>query len=305
LFKFEKEQKIIEIGGVKIGGQPGELPTVLIGSLFHVGHRIVKNRKLGTFNKQGAKRLINLQQEMSDKTGVPCMLDVVGDTAAALVKHIDFVSEVTDVPLLVNGTEASVRLSASRHVVEVGLQDKAIYNSINYKISEEEIEAINELGLKAAIIQAFNPSNPLPDGMISVLKGNSIKKGILEDAYRAGIEKPLVFTPVLDVPSIGFGSKGIHLAKEEFGMPTGTAPVGVIGRWDKVGNLAKYAKVICRGGATTLAQAMGADYLIYGSAAKAKDIFPVCAMVDAIIAYNARNYGIKPITKNHPLYKIF
>ena len=305
MFKFEKEQKIIEVGGVKIGGQPGELPTVLIGSLFHVGHRIVKNRKLGTFNKQGAKRLINLQQEMSDKTGVPCMLDVVGDTATALVKHIDFVSEVTDVPLLVNGTEASVRLSASRHVVEVGLQDRAIYNSINYALSEEEVEAINELGLEAAIIQAFNTSNPLPNGMISVLKGSSIKKGILEDAFRAGIEKPLVFTPVLDVPSIGFGSKGIHLAKEEFGMPTGTAPVGVIGRWDKVGDLAKYAKVICRGGATTLAQAMGADYIIYGSAAKAKNIFPVCAMMDAIIAYNARNYGIRPLTNNHPLYKIF
>ena len=305
MFKFEKEQKIIEIGGVKIGGQPGELPTVLIGSLFHEGHRIVKNRKLGTFNKQGAKRLINLQQEMSDKTGVPCMLDVVGENAEALVKYIDFISEVTDVPILVNGTEASVRISASRHVVEVGLQDRAIYNSINYALSEEEIEAINELGLEAAIIQAFNPSNPLPNDMISILKGSSLKKGILENAFRAGIKKPLIFTPVLDVPSIGFGSKGIHMAKEEFGIPTGTAPVGVIGRWDKVGDLAKYAKVICRGGATALVQAMGADYIIYGSAAKAKNIFPVCAMIDAIIAYNARNYGIKPMTKNHPLYKIF
>ena len=302
---FNTPQKVYEIGNVKIGGQPGELPTVLIGSLFHEGHKIVKNRKLGVFDKQKAEHLINLQQEMSDKTGVPCMLDIVGDTALALVKHIDFVSEVTDFPFLVNGTEASIRLSASRHVVEVGLQDKAIYNSISHTLSEGEIEAINELGLKAAIIQAFNPSNPLPNGMISILKGSSARKGILEDALRAGIEKPLIFTPVLDVPSIGFGSKGIHMAKEEFGMPTGTAPVGVIGRWDKVGDLAKYAKVICRGGATTLAQAMGADYIIYGSAAKAKNIFPVCAMIDAIIAYNARNCGTKPLAKNHPLHKIF
>jgi tetrahydromethanopterin S-methyltransferase subunit H len=305
LLKFEKKQRIVEIGGLKIGGQPGELPTVLIGSLFHEGHRIVKNRKLGTFNRQGAEHLINLQQEMSNKTGIPCMLDVVGDTAEALVKHINFVSDVTDVPFLVNGTEASVRLSASRHVVEVGLQDRAIYNSINYTVSEEEIKAISELGLKAAIIQGFNPSNPLPKGMISMLKGSSTKNGVLDDAFRAGVEKPLVFTPVLDVPSIGFGSKGIRMAKEEFGMPTGTAPVGVIGLWSKVGDLGKYAKKICRGGATTLAQAMGADYIIYGSAAKAKNVFPVCAMVDAIIAYSARDSGIKPVTKNHPLYKIF
>ncbi|RJS86070.1 tetrahydromethanopterin S-methyltransferase subunit H, partial [Candidatus Bathyarchaeota archaeon] len=37
MFKFNKKQKIFEIGKVKIGGQPGELPTVLIGSLFHEG----------------------------------------------------------------------------------------------------------------------------------------------------------------------------------------------------------------------------------------------------------------------------
>jgi len=305
LFKFEREQKILEIGGVKIGGQPGELPTVLIGSLFHEGHRIVKNRKLGKFDKREAEHLINVQQEMSDKTGVPCMLDVVGETAGALINYVDFVSEVTDVPFLVNGTDASVRLSASRHIVQVGLQHKAIYNSINYTLSQEEIEAIKELGLEAAIIQAFNPSNPFPNGMISILKGSSSKKGILERAFEAGIDKPLIFTPVLDVPAIGFGSGGIYTAKEEFGMPTGTAPVGVIGRWNKVGNLAKHAKIVCRGGATTLAQAMGADYIIYGSAAKAKNIFPVCAMIDAIIAYNARNYGIRPLTKHHPLSKIF
>ena len=50
---------------------------------------------------------------------------------------------------------------------------------------------------------------------------------------------------------------------------------------------------------------MGVDFLIYGSLAKAKDIFPACSMNDAIIAYNMINLGIKPLIKNHPLYKIF
>jgi len=305
LFKFDKNQRIFEIGKVKIGGQPGELPTVLIGSLFHEGHRIVKDRKRGVFDKKKAERLIKLQEHMSEETGVPCMLDVVGETAEALIRYIDFVADVTDVPFLVNGTEANVRISASRHVVEVGLQDRAVYNSINYTLGEEEIEAIKETGLKTALIQAFNPSNPLPNGMISIIQGSPRKRGLLEGSLKAGIEKPLIFTPVLDVPAIGLGARGIYLAKEEFGLPTGTAPVGVVGRWKKVEHLGEYAKMVCRGGATTLAQAMGADFIIYGSAAKARNIFPVCAMIDAIIAYNARIYGIRPLTKNHPLYKIF
>ena len=99
MFKFGKEQKIFEIGDIKIGGQLGELPTVLIGSLFHEGHKIVKDRKLGIFDKRRAERLIKVQEEMSEKTGVPCMLDVVAENPEVLIKYIDFVSEVTEVAL--------------------------------------------------------------------------------------------------------------------------------------------------------------------------------------------------------------
>jgi len=305
MFKFNNKQKIFEIGKLRIGGQPGELPTVLVGSLFHKGHKIVKDWKLGVFDKKKAEHLINVQECISEKTGVPCMLDVVGETSEALIRYIDFVSEITDTPLLINGTKASVRISAALHVASIGLEDRAVYNSINYTFGKEEAEALKKTKLKTAIIQAFNPANPLPEGMISILEGNHKNEGLLKASLKAGIENPLLFTPVLDVPSIGFGAKGIYLAKEKFGLPTGTAPVGVIGRWKKIEELGKYAKIICRGGATTLAQAMGADFVIYGSIAKARNIFPVCAMIDAIIAYNARTYGIRPLTKNHPLYKIF
>jgi len=299
MFKFGKKQRIFEIGKIKIGGQPGELPTVLIGSLFHEGHKIVKDRKLGIFDRERAKRLIMMQEEMSYRTGVPCMLDIVAENPEALIKYIDFVSEITDAPLLINGPNMSVRIAATKHAVEVGLQRRAVYNSINYTLGEEEINAIKETGVEAAIVQAFNPRDPRPQGMISMLKR------LLKGASEAGIKKPLVFMPVLDVPSIGFGVQGIHLAKEEFGMPTGTAPVGVIGRWKKVEELGRDAKKSCRAGAVALAQVMGADFVIYGSAAKARNIFPVCAMVDAIIAYNARNFGIRPQIRSHPIFKIF
>ncbi|KYH41372.1 MAG: tetrahydromethanopterin S-methyltransferase subunit H [Candidatus Bathyarchaeota archaeon B26-2] len=127
---------------------------------------------------------------------------------------------------------------------------------------------------------------------------------LLEEAERLGVENLLALTPVLDVPSIGFGVRGVYLVKEEFGVPTGTVPVGVVGRWRKIEEFGGDAKKVCRAGALALAQAMGADFLIYGSVAKARDVFPVCAMVDAVIAYNAKSMGIKPLTKNHPLYRV-
>lgn len=305
MFKFGKEQKVFEIGDVKIGGQPGELPTVLIGSIFHEGHKIVKDRRRGIFDKRKAERLIKVQEEMSEKTGVPCMLDVAAENPEALIKYIDFVSEVTEVPSLINGPDMSVRIATANHTVELGLQEKVVYNSINYMLRDEEINAIRETGLKAAIVQAFNPRNPRPEGMISILEGDAEREGLLEGVSRAGIEKPLILMPVLDVPSIGSGAQGIYLAKEEFGIPTGTAPIGVVGGWNRIEELGRYAKKACRASAAAIGQVMGADFIIYGSVAKASDIFPACAMIDAIIAYNARNYGTKPLTERHPLYRIF
>jgi tetrahydromethanopterin S-methyltransferase subunit H len=295
----------VEIGDIKIGGQPGQLPTVLIGSLFHEGHKIVKDRKRGIFDERKARHLIEIQQEFSDKTGVPCMIDIVAENAKALIRYINFVSEATNVPFLVNGQEMSVRVTAAKHAVELGLQDRAVYNSINYTLNEGEIHAIKETGIKAAIVQAFNPKNPRPEGMISVLEGTQENEGLLERATKAGIMKPLVLMPVLDVPSIGFAAQGTCMAKEKFGIPTGMAPVGVVGRWKKIEKYGRNAKRVCRGGAIVIAQVMGADFIIYGSIARARDVFPVCAMMDAILAYNAKPLGIKPLAKNHPLHKIF
>ena len=41
MLKFKKEKKIVSIGKIKIGGKYGENQTVLIGSIFHEGDKIV------------------------------------------------------------------------------------------------------------------------------------------------------------------------------------------------------------------------------------------------------------------------
>ena len=69
MIQFKPERKIIIVGDAKVGGQPGELATVLIGSIFHRGHRIIKDAKQGRFDLKKAEHLIRKQEEFSKKTG--------------------------------------------------------------------------------------------------------------------------------------------------------------------------------------------------------------------------------------------
>ena len=43
MFKFDKEQTVFDFAGVKMGGQPGEYPTVLAGTIFYGGHNIIND----------------------------------------------------------------------------------------------------------------------------------------------------------------------------------------------------------------------------------------------------------------------
>ena len=45
---FERD---FTIGDVRLGGRCGEIPTVLIGSIFYMKHKIVKDAQTGSFLK--------------------------------------------------------------------------------------------------------------------------------------------------------------------------------------------------------------------------------------------------------------
>ena len=45
MYKFDKEQEVFDFAGVKMGGQPGEYPTVLAGTIFYGGHNIINDEK--------------------------------------------------------------------------------------------------------------------------------------------------------------------------------------------------------------------------------------------------------------------
>lgn len=303
--KFETDQKIFRIGNVQMGGQPGEFPTVLIGALFYERHKIVKDLRRGLFDKKEAEQLIHVQEELSEKTGVQCMVDIIGATPTAIEKYLDFVSEKTETPILIDSTTAEVKIAGIKYAHETGLTERVIYNSITHHVTQEEVNAIKENRIKTAVILAYNPHNVWSKGRVELLKGNSSRKGLLAVAEEAGIEKPLVDTAVLDVPSISLAAEAVELVKEEFGLPAGGAPANAVAEWKRVREISQDARKVCMANAATAMQYAGADFILYGPIRNAPVIFPAVAMVDALIAYIARLKGVPPKTRRHPLFKIF
>lgn len=113
MFKFDKEQKIFEINGVKIGSQPGELPTVMIGSIFYHKHKIVKNEKTGEFDKAKAEELLKREEELLDKTGNPRIVDVCASYPEAFKNFIDFIANTVDGPFIIDGATEDVRIAGA------------------------------------------------------------------------------------------------------------------------------------------------------------------------------------------------
>ncbi len=305
MFKFNTPQKIYEIGDIKIGGQPGELPTTLIGSIFYEGQKIVENPKKGVFDRARAEELIRKQEELSDLTGNPCMLDVVCTSIEAARSYIDFVSEATEAPILLDAYP-KVRLEALEYVTEIGLIDRIVYNSI-YSPDEAEIDAIKNSKVEAAILLAYNVKDRTSEGVLSLLNGTEGNPGLLEASERAGITKPLVDTTIFTyIPSVGIGARACLRVKEELGLPAGGAPGNAVSIWEQPEELGPDLSKVIYVTPQVVPMVMGADFLLYGVIEAAPWLFPTCAAVDAMVAATDQvEYGLKTLTEEHPLYKLF
>lgn len=93
MFAFKTEQKIYGIDGLKIGGQPGQLPTVMIGSIFYHKDKIVADAKTGNFDRNKAEEILSAEQEISARTGNPRIVDVCASWAPSVSEANRFRSE--------------------------------------------------------------------------------------------------------------------------------------------------------------------------------------------------------------------
>jgi tetrahydromethanopterin S-methyltransferase subunit H len=306
MFQFSTEQKVCEIGGVKFGGQPGEYPTVIVPSIFQKGDRVFEGakRKEG-FNEQRAEELLKNTEKLSKETGVPCMADIVANTAKEFKNYIDFVTSVSDMPFCIDAWVMKPKLEGAQYCAEKGLLDRMFYNSLTIweKDLESEIREIAQMGVKHVLLVAFDQEDQMPTGRITGTEKllNAI------DKVGARFESIFVDTSVMNAPATAFCSLANKMIKEKWGLPCASAPSNGSYMWNAAREMWGFKGWAGSDAALeSLAATLYHDMIFSGPMAGSGRLFPAVAMADAFTATLAFAETKKPpALGSHPLNKLF
>lgn len=317
MFKYDKKQEVFEVGGVKFGGQPGEYPTVLVGTMFYNRHKIVTDEDKGIFDVEAANKLWQSLKDMSQVTGNPCVNQIVGETPEAIKRYIDWFVKVEDkAPFLIDSSAGDVRAAAAEYVTEIGVADRAIYNSINASVHADEIAAIADSDITSSIVLAFNATDPSVKGKLDILEtgGTGQSKGMIEIAKECGITKPLIDVAATPLGAgAGASMRAVIAIKGHFGLPVGGGYHNIASAWDWMKGYKKQfatkeeKQAIYMPsdiGTNLVPQTLGSNFQLFGPIENTDKVFPATAMVDIMLAETAKELGMEIKDPNHPIFKL-
>jgi len=299
MFKFKSKQIVYDIADVKIGGNIGENPTVMIGSIFYKGDKTVKDEKNGEFDREAAKNLIAKTEEMSEKTGLPAMLDIICTNSKSAENYLRFAAETTEMPLLIDAVSDEAAIRGLEVAKELGIEERTIYNSISPDTKESIYRKIRDVNLKSAIILTYSVR-----ALISWKERVNLLESLLPKVKTAGIEKILVDTVVMDISTLGLACKAICEVKNKYGYPAGCAAHNAVSSWKSL-RKKKDATLtsVCSSVVNSLPIAIGADFILYGPIQDAEYVFPAVCLVDAAYGQILMEEGKRP-GPSHPRFKI-
>jgi tetrahydromethanopterin S-methyltransferase subunit H len=280
MFRIEKEQKTFNIGGARIGGQPGENPPLLIASMFHNKDRILADRKSGDFDRARAVELIRKQEELSKATGIQSMVAMVANTAEEAREYVDFYLDTTDMPFGIDMWVADKRVKATEYISKLGVMDRFLYNSITPwdKDVKGQVAMLKDLGVKHVVVQAFDDQDQSPAGRLS-----SLEK--LLDQGAGGFDTVIVDTSVMNLPSTSFSLIANRLIKEKLGLPCGGAYSNGTHMWKESKEAwglegFKAMDAVAQG----MASVLWSDFNFYGPIVTAPRIFPAVATAHIMLS---------------------
>lgn len=299
MFSFTKNQTIYDVSSVRIGGQPGENPTVLFGGLFFKGPLDF------TKTKKSLDEFLNF----SDITGVPGIPDFFIKNEDQIIPIINFIENnlPKNIPFSIDIIDPIIKIKVLEILYKKNLLSRTIYNSIHIGLKENEIEALKKYTPEMAILVAFNPKDKSPDGKIEVLENgaNFIENGLIEISEKIGIKKILLDSAAL-APGDNSGAAiaAIPVIKEEFGLPTGCAIHNVVekSRWLEKSN---FDKKIVDAASNINIPLFGGDFAIFGSIDISELVFPIIAWEDILISEYTDNYFDVNPSNLHPRRKLY
>ncbi|MBS7288699.1 MAG: tetrahydromethanopterin S-methyltransferase subunit H [Candidatus Freyarchaeota archaeon] len=287
MLHFKTEQKVFEVAGVRFGGQPGENPIILVGSMCYNRHKIVKDERKGVFEREEAERLVKEMEEFSDRTGLPGLVDVVASTEEAAGRYIEFAADATDRPFLLDSPTPEVKLYALRFAKDIGAEKRMIYNSLSAESKDQEFAALKESGVEAAIILAYTRNVTSSRARVEVVEK------LLPRAGDAGVTKPLIDTFVMDVPSLTPAAVAAVEVKRRYGLPCGSGAHNAVATWSGLkSRLGKEAMKSTTVAANVIQLILGSNFVLYGPIEDCKHVFPAVHTIATSFrhAYRMKEY---------------
>jgi len=304
--RFEKEQKVSNLSGRIVGGQPGANPPLMIGNMFWPGDKIVESRREGKFDREAATVQIRRLEELEQTTGLPSLVDMVANTGDEMKKYIDFFVETTvesQMPFASDAYMTKVKRPAAEHVASLGQMDRYLYNSLSFweKDLEKEIEEIAKLGVKHVVVGLWDAQDDFSTGRLKCLD----KMAPLLEPYN--FETILCDTSVMHLPTAMICNNSMRLIKEKYGLPVGSGPANGVYMWMKqaqaIGGKDAFQGVDV---ATEAVASLGADWLMYGPVEAMDRIFPGVAIAQCNFASLIMDeYKELPKNPSHPLNLLF
>jgi tetrahydromethanopterin S-methyltransferase subunit H len=300
MFDYHATQKTLQIGSVRIGGAPGRVPTVLIPSIFYTKDRLVKNADVGEINQSATEKHLAMLADLTERTGLGTMLDVVATTTKAMEKYLEFLVDKTDFPLLIDGSDSlEVNTAGIRYANDGGFLDRVVINSLTPDTNDSLFRIVRETGLSNAILLAFNSAS-----MSSSTKRVEIAETLIQRAKSAGVTNILIDTGVMDLATLGIACKTQHILKDKFGYPVGNGAHNAISTWKglvpKFGREAKKPAMV---GSSLMPVSLGGDFVLIGPLKNAAIVYPSVAMIDVALSGMLIEKRIRP-EKPHPRYLV-
>jgi tetrahydromethanopterin S-methyltransferase subunit H len=305
--RFKSEPKVYEIGGVKLGGQPGEYPTVCCFSIFQESDKVFdKGSRRKGFNEQRAEELLKTADKFWDETGVAVMADIVASPGEKFNKYVDFVTSVSDMPFCVDAIMMKAKLEGAAYCAEKGLLDRMFYNSLTVweEDLETEVKEMAQIGVKHVLLVAFDQNDQTPNGRIT---GTQKLLDAIEKVG-ANFETIIVDTTTLNAPANALCGLSNKLIKEKWGYATASAPSN--GSYMVLQQFKEKFEFKGWAGFDAAVEALSAfyynDLIFTGPLAGAPRVMTAVALADAFLATAVFNETKElPKEPNHPLTKLF
>jgi tetrahydromethanopterin S-methyltransferase subunit H len=300
LYSYKVEQRTLEIGTTKVGGTPGLVPTVMMGSIFYSKDKLVRDANSGEIDKTGTETMLTQLADISERTGLPSILDVVASSPEAMDNYLRYLADMTDMPLLIDGSGSlEVNIAGLEVAKDAGLIDRVALNSLTPDDDEEIYSKIEEVGLRNAVVLTF--SN---EAMTSASKRAELAEELYVRAKAVGVDNVMFDTGVVDLLTLGLACRALMIVKDKFGLPVGCGAHNAVAMWNGlVPKFGKDAKTPAFVGSNLMPIALGADFVLYGPIKHAQVVFPSVAMIDVALSGSLIEERIRP-ERPHPRYLI-